>query len=170
MSSRAPARVILSAAKDLLLRNDATSPGVWKRRLYLWGPVVACMAGIFWLSSQPKPPDILWLSRMLGKMLFINHQDHSDKLKHLAAYAVLGALIWRALTRRNPKWWQVAATVALATAYGLTDESHQIYVPGRSFDLLDLSADAVGAALAALVLTKWKGGGKYGEETQRRRG
>lgn len=146
--------------KEKVLAEPKTT-GAWKRRLYLWGPVVICMAAIFWLSAQPKPPEVSWLK------LIINGQDQSDKLKHFVAYALLGALIWRALNRRSPKWWQVAATVGLAAAYGLTDESHQIYVPGRSFDLFDLSADAIGAAVAALVLTKCKGGGKYGEETRR---
>jgi len=143
------------------LLTEPKTHGVWKRRLYLWGPVVVCMVAIFWLSSQPLPFDTPWFT------FIVNGQDHSDKLKHMAAYAVLGALIWRALGRRGPKPWQVAVTVAIATAYGLTDEVHQIFVPGRSCDPLDLSADAVGAAIAAYVLTKWKGGGKYGEETER---
>ena len=36
----------------------------------------------------------------------------------------------------------------LAIAYGITDEVHQHFVPGRHMDPLDLLTDAVGAAAA----------------------
>jgi VanZ family protein len=40
-------------------------------------------------------------------------------------------------------------------AYGVTDEWHQSFVPGRSADAIDLVADAVGAGLAAGGLGAW---------------
>ena len=124
---------------------------------YRWGPVVACMALLFYLSAQPYLPDI-------PKLGFL---DFGDKSQHFAAYAVLGALIWRALSRTSPRWWQIGATIALATAYGLSDESHQIFVPGREFDLLDLGADALGSAVAAVGLTLTMGGETSGRKEQR---
>ena len=130
----------------------------FKRQVYRWGPVVACMALLFYLSSQPYLPDI-------PKLGFL---DLGDKSGHFAAYAVLGALIWRALSRAAPKWWQIGATIALAAAYGLSDESHQIFVPGREFDVLDLGADALGSAVAAVGLTLWTGGDELGKEKSRR--
>jgi VanZ family protein len=36
----------------------------------------------------------------------------------------------------------------IATAYGVTDELHQRYVPHRTADVADLVADALGAAVA----------------------
>jgi VanZ family protein len=42
--------------------------------------------------------------------------------------------------------------VAIALLYGITDEWHQSYVPGRSPDVRDVVADTVGAVLAMLVV------------------
>ena len=116
--------------------------------------MIACMGLLFYLSSQPDLPAVPVLE-------FI---DWGDKIQHVIAYAVLGALIWRALSRRSPKWWRIGATIALATAYGLSDESHQIFVPGREFDMLDLGANALGSAIAAVGLTGWIGGDQIGEK------
>lgn len=115
------------------------------------------MAAIFYLSAQPKLPEIV------SGIFVINNEDHTDKVKHFAAYAVLGALVWRALSRHRPRWWQVLVTTAYAVVYGLTDEYHQVFVPGRSFDLLDLSADTLGALAAAGLLTLHKGGDSLGK-------
>ena len=131
---------------------------MFRGHVFRWGPVVACMALLFYLSSQPDLPNV-------PKLAFL---DLGDKSQHFAAYAVLGALIWRALSRATPKWWQIGATIALAAAYGLSDESHQILVPGREFDVLDLGADALGSAAAAIGLTLWIGGDELGKKKARR--
>ena len=38
----------------------------------------------------------------------------------------------------------------IAVLYGLSDETHQIFVPGRYFDLADLLADACGIYLGCI--------------------
>jgi VanZ family protein len=105
-------------------------------RLSLWAPVAACMALIFALSSMsspPAPPNV-W-----------------DKLLHGGGYGVLALVTLRAtsggrlggLTRRT-----LAAAWIITTAYGASDELHQAFVPRRSADVLDVVADAAGAAAA----------------------
>jgi VanZ family protein len=81
--------------------------------------------------------------------------DVSDKTGHFAGYAALGATVLRATA--GGRWAGVTArTAALAwsicLAYGVTDEVHQGFVPGRTPALDDLVADAAGAASAILVL------------------
>jgi VanZ family protein len=44
----------------------------------------------------------------------------------------------------------VLLAIVLAIAYGVSDEFHQRFVPGRSSDVYDVLADAEGAAAAAL--------------------
>jgi VanZ family protein len=80
-----------------------------------------------------------------------------DKLEHGLVYALLGAALargWRLSRARTTgaftTWlaaWTAAALAALV--YGLSDELHQLLVPGRMFDLADLVADGVGGALGA---------------------
>lgn len=93
------------------------------------------MGAIFWLSAQP------------GDRVGI--PAPWDKLVHATAYAVLGALLQLGLGRPAVAW--VAAAL-----YGLSDEVHQYFVPGRMFDLGDWLADAVGAALGAYWALRWR--------------
>jgi VanZ family protein len=69
------------------------------------------------------------------------------KLAHLAEYAVLGALLYRAL-RREP------AAIALGSLYAVTDEVHQAFVSGRQGSPLDWLIDTVGVVAGALLLSR----------------
>lgn len=131
------------------LDSPATgSPGArWPwldRPVWLWGPVGAYAALIFGLSSLSD--------------VSMAPSSVSDKSLHAWLYAGFGLLVVRALARGD---WRrigagaVAATVAIATVYGLSDETHQLFVPNRQFDLKDLAADAAGAALAAGLAWAW---------------
>ena len=101
------------------------------------------MAMIFVLSSfstLPSPPGGL-----------------SDYHAHFAAYAGLGVVTTRALGKglRDIAWRVVAGAIVISTVYGLSDECHQLFVPGRTFDLLDLAADAVGSMAGAVGARAW---------------
>jgi VanZ family protein len=75
----------------------------------------------------------------------------SDKSGHSIGYALLGALLLRALARgslRGVTWRSGLVSIAFATLYGVSDEFHQSFVPGRSPDRYDVLADCIGAALA----------------------
>ncbi|MEY8878491.1 MAG: VanZ family protein [Leptothrix sp. (in: b-proteobacteria)] len=67
-----------------------------------------------------------------------------DKAVHFSAYGVIAGLWLVAL--RSP--WQA---VALTTVGGALDEIHQLFVPGRSAGLDDLSADFLGALTVCLL-------------------
>lgn len=82
----------------------------------------------------------------------------SDKHAHLGVYGVLCALILWGLTDRSlvrTTWTIAVSAVGLATLYGVSDEWHQSFVPGREVSALDLAADATGAALAAGGVWAW---------------
>jgi VanZ family protein len=113
-------------------------------KLALWAPVLAYMALIFWVSSMPQPPD-----------LPVGLSELSDKALHAIVYAGLAALMVRALAGGWLRRLTISASliaVALTTAYGVTDELHQYFVPPRQMDPRDLLADALGASAASLVL------------------
>jgi VanZ family protein len=72
-------------------------------------------------------------------------------------YALLGGLVARSRGLRSPGWSSlrlVAWSTVFTTAYGLSDEIHQLFVPGRRFELLDLVADGVGGLLGALLMAR----------------
>ena len=94
--------------------------------LRLWLPVVLWAALIFAFSSIPD------LGTGLG-----GWDTVLRKLAHTVEYAVLGALLLRAVAN-------VPLAVALGTLYAVTDEIHQAFVPGRLGSPVDVAIDAVG--------------------------
>lgn len=74
-----------------------------------------------------------------------------DKMFHFGAYAVLAALMVRA-SRTPTHWGSVATVVALVALFGVVDEWHQAFIPGRSMSVADWVADATGALLGALAV------------------
>ena len=80
--------------------------------------------------------------------------DMSDKSGHSIGYGLLGGVILRALAGgrlRGVTWSRGIAAIALATLYGVTDEFHQLFVPGRSADRYDVLADCIGATLGTAI-------------------
>jgi VanZ family protein len=86
-----------------------------------------------------------------------------DKLVHAAEYALLAFLCVHALWR-GP--WQpgrgrglagelyvLTVGAGLAALYGVSDEWHQSFTPGRTSSRLDMLADWIGAAIGALSYT-----------------
>ncbi len=75
-------------------------------------------------------------------------------LAHLLEFGVLGALLARALHDDGDRAGSQAVAFALASAYAVTDEVHQAFVPGRCVDALDWLVDTAGAlaAIAAVAL------------------
>jgi VanZ family protein len=105
-------------------------------------PAILWFIVIFFLSSFP--PSVF-------PTLSI---PYSDKLVHICIFFILCALVDRALLHQNkfPRLTNFHIFVALAVVilYGLFDEFHQSYIPGRSTDLFDATADAIGGCLYLL--------------------
>jgi VanZ family protein len=77
----------------------------------------------------------------------------SDKSGHSIGYALLGGLLLRAFAdgrMAGVTWGRAVLAAALATVYGVTDEFHQSFVPGRTPDVIDIAADAAGAMASAI--------------------
>ena len=82
--------------------------------------------------------------------------EWGDKINHALAYALMFALAVRAVRALGKEYGTVRSRLLAAftfcAIYGGTDEIHQLFVVGRSCDVLDWIADLVGAGLAAFVL------------------
>jgi len=106
-------------------------------RLLLWAPVVVWAGVIFLFSSIPDLGTELGIWDLVGR-----------KLAHALEFALLGALLLRAVGRP-------AVAVALGSLYAVTDEVHQAFVAGRVGSPLDWAIDTVGVVLGVLVLA-WR--------------
>lgn len=112
-------------------------------------PAIVWMAVIFYMSHQTDND--------LGTLLPFFQQWFpwmtSFDWGHFIVYFVLAVTFYWALLPRSSTWAGKALVVLLCLLYGVTDEFHQMFVPGRSPDVLDLRNDAIGAALAMLALS-----------------
>jgi VanZ family protein len=101
-----------------------------------WLPVIVWAGVIFALSSVPR------LGTDLGTLDLVLR-----KLAHAAEYAVLGALLVRALSSRF-------LAAMLGVGYAASDEWHQTFVNGREGSASDVLVDAVGIALGILLWSR----------------
>lgn len=125
------------------MTEERTKPGIATlipRSLALAAPF-AWAAVIFVLSHSPRGPDLP------------ESIPHLDKLLHAGAYAILAGLTALALFRTTS--WSLRriawTALILSSLYGVTDELHQAFIPGRTADPADWLADTLGAATILLV-------------------
>lgn len=116
----------------------------------------------FWTTALPP---ILWAclifigSSIPSTAIPVIAIFRSDKLLHAGVYFVLAFFTHRALRTQTAfegvRQVALGMTVFLIALYGITDELHQHYVPGRSMDVFDWFADVLGALLYALLWKRW---------------
>ena len=143
------------------------------RLLLSWAAVAAWAAFIFFMSAHTGS-DLddgsglvaqikRWLSAVAAPV-FGEGTDIVSAAAHFCEYVVLGVLLFAALIQTRPASRPImlaAVAIVIASAYGATDEFHQLFVPGRMCDPADWLTDTLGATLgataAALVTGKTTG-------------
>jgi VanZ family protein len=124
--------------------NHVIRQGMIAHVFWYWLPVALYAGAIFFWSSQSHPEE------QLPSFLL---KDVSDKVLHAVEYGILAVLCYRAF-----RWaagpavarQAVVSAIVAASAYGVTDEVHQFFVPFRESSWLDWLADTAGAAIGAL--------------------
>lgn len=109
-------------------------------------------------TSRFLVPFLRWAFPGISEPAVHQVQLVTRKCGHLAEYAILGMLLWRA--RRKPvpgdvrpwRWAEVRWAVGMAACYALTDELHQGLVASRQGSPWDILIDAVGATAGLLAL------------------
>jgi VanZ family protein len=115
------------------------------RRFFRYeGPVIVYATLIFILSSLPRFETPVQLFPGL------------DKIAHFVEYGFLGLLICRWLKARfaGKGGRTLLAALLIGAAYGVSDEWHQSFVPGRDSSLWDAIFDAAGAAAGAAAFCR----------------
>ena len=125
------------------VKTNSFSPLV---RSAQWLPAAAWMGGIFYLSQQSAP-------------LGATGSAAWSAVAHLGLYLGLALLLFWALARstgpRTPGWVLAAVAFALTVLYGVGDELHQTFVPGRTASEADLGLDAAGATMGIMLALLW---------------
>lgn len=102
-------------------------------------PLILYSVAIFLLSSFPQPDFI-----DLGFKFW-------DKLLHLKAFFIYGIFTIAAIASLRPMIKNgnlIALVLIIGFLFGLSDEIHQYFVPGRDADIWDLAADTAGVAIS----------------------
>ncbi len=132
-----------------------------------WLAVLLCMLAIYLLSAQPAG-----ISNANSKGIVTCVVDTTVKLTkakitepeklelierinsvareymHGVVFLVLGLLTQNAAAQSGARGSKaIAISLAICVAYGVTDEIHQLYVPGRAFQVSDIAMDAVGSMM-----------------------
>lgn len=116
-----------------------------KEILQRYGPAVAWAILLFVLSS---------ISDLTAPVLIFTWDD---KIHHAAAYVPLGFLLLRGIVGKGKCTRQALwLAIIIGALYGVSDEIHQYFVPGRLMDWTDAVADAVGVTLGSGIFYKWR--------------
>ncbi len=109
----------------------------------LWLATAGYMALIFFLSSRHfHLPPIL--------------PGYFDKLAHTLIYMPLAFLFFVSLRKSGLNKYIFLISFLLAGIYGITDELHQSFVPGRDAAAADVVADFFGAILGSFGASRVK--------------
>mgnify|MGYP003939114351 FL=1 len=84
------------------------------------------------------------------------------KLAHFLLYLVLGLLTTRALRKNGITGMKpLVLAVIICALYAVTDELHQMFVPGRSSQISDVILDTVGGLAGATLYHTRQGDKRY---------
>lgn len=105
-----------------------------------WLIVFAWAGVIFFLSSQPVIPIPAGL---IGELV--------SKSAHFIEFFIFTFLLLRALKIHKKIKRPLLLAVLISLTYAASDEFHQLFVSGRSADVLDFFADSAGTFTLALI-------------------
>jgi len=108
-------------------------------------------------SSRILAPLLRWLFRQITAARIEDINFLFRKCCHLAEYAALALLLWRALNQSKNKlspwsWPRFGGTLLIVFLYATTDEFHQVFVPTRTPRIHDVVIDTIGGAIGLLAL------------------
>jgi VanZ family protein len=87
-------------------------------------------------------------------------------IAHVSEYFVLGALVTNAMkTSKVPRFKVFIFSVLICVFYAISDEVHQLFVPGRGAQMMDVLIDSAGAiaGIGCIFLIKRRNSTPYVE-------
>lgn len=129
------------------------------KRLFLWFLVLLQMGIIFYFSHQPAEVSRQQSAVISEGIGLIKDGDCCNigifpglvrKGAHFGLYTILGLLL-KLLLSRKKKSFSFVAPWLVGTIYGISDEVHQCFVPGRGMSLFDMIIDSAGVLLGVCI-------------------
>lgn len=130
-----------------------------KKKLLAWGLVLIWMVLIFLLSAQPANQSDEMSKRVaevvrerveqvnpntnlnLGRLNYLVRKN-----AHFFAYFILGILVIHAVSHGRPLGaGKIGLTLLICVLYAISDEFHQLFVPGRAGQVKDVLIDSAGS-------------------------
>jgi VanZ family protein len=106
----------------------------------IWRLLACVWMGVIWHLSASSPEDFAPFPFLFSQM---------DKTVHAGVFSLLGFFWCKGLPGR------AGVAFLIAMVWGALDEWHQSFVPGRTMDLVDVLANAVGAGIAVVITRRW---------------
>lgn len=106
------------------------------KRILYWIPAALIFSASWFLSSQETIEQMpeFW---------------NADKLVHLVCFGFLSLWVSFACRIREKRAFWIPSVIV--SVYGIVDEIHQSFTPGRSCSVFDWMADTVGAVFGAFL-------------------
>lgn len=76
------------------------------------------------------------------------------EMMHMVEYLILAILLINVLKQKKSKEKIIVITILFGFIYATTDEIHQIFIPGRTFEYFDIMMDMIGTILGSLIGNK----------------
>ncbi len=108
--------------------------------LLRWFPALVWMSIIFYWSSQPVLP-----------IDSLPNSSLAHYLSHIGAYGILAVLLTFGTGSSRRGLWLAFVLVIL---YGVSDEIHQSFTPGRKAGVKDVAVNTLAAGTALLLLSR----------------
>ncbi|MDV2886388.1 VanZ family protein [Alkalihalophilus pseudofirmus] len=130
------------------------------KQVISWLSVLLWMSLIYYLSHQPAAESTelstgvmqVLIASFEAIFLFINLETEwfhflIRKGAHFTAYFILGILLINALRKSKAVDTSAMIALLLSVLYAISDEVHQLFIPGRSGEVRDVLIDSAGAAV-----------------------
>lgn len=134
--------------------------------------IILWMIIIFLFSNQPADDSTKlsdgFISRTIGNIYKITHKETTEeklteikekythitrKAAHFTIYLILGLLVGTLLKEYNIETKKIILYgVLICMLYAITDEIHQIFIPGRSGEIKDVLIDTSGSTVGIIIM------------------
>lgn len=135
------------------------------KTIFSWLLVILWMILIFYLSHQPVKQSNN-LSKEITKVIVetvekivpdkefnLSRFNHLlRKNAHFFSYLILGMLLLNSLKNSGIESYKaIYIALGVSILYAISDEVHQLYVPGRGGQVKDVIIDSLGASLGIII-------------------